>query len=83
MELRRITRLRFTLSDAELNAVVDMLAAGNPFAFHRRAWETLMTEVERRQDGRPAEDVRLWSGVYDTLPTPVQRMLSEHVSVDH
>ena len=78
MDIPRIRCLRFTLSDADLNAIVDILADDNPFVLHRRAWDALMTEVERRQDGGPAGDVRLWSGVYDTLPTSVQRMLSEH-----
>jgi hypothetical protein len=71
----RIRRLRFTVSDADLNEALDLLAPFSPSFFHRTAWETLTSERARREGGEPPEDLRLMSGVYETLPLPVQRLL--------
>jgi len=49
---------------------------------HRNAWETLMFEIERRQDGQPRREIEMMSGVFDTLPSAVQAMLRSHVSTE-
>jgi hypothetical protein len=71
----RIRRLRFTVSDADLNEALELLAPLSPSFFHHTAWEILTTELARREGGQPPEDLRLMSGVYETLPSAVQRLL--------
>lgn len=78
----RIQRLRFTLSDQELNEVIDVLSDFGASWLHRNAWETLMSEIERRQDGQPRRDIDIMSGVFDALPSVVQAMLRRHVSTE-
>jgi hypothetical protein len=80
MDDGRIQRLRFTLSDQELNEIIDALSDFGASWLHRNAWETLMSEIERRQDGEARRDVDIMSGVFDTLPAVVQAMLRNHVS---
>jgi len=79
--IKRLDRLRFTLTDIELNDAIDVLLRLGHGGRYSIGWDVLMTELERRQDGVPAEDVRMQSGVFDTLPRAVQGMLGEHVSV--
>ena len=80
MDSGRIRRLRFTLSDQELNGVVDRLSDFGASWLHRNAWEILMSEIERRQDGQASSDIELMSSVFDALPSVVQAMLHSHVS---
>jgi hypothetical protein len=80
--MKRRPRLRFTLTDIELDGAIDVfdcLIQGEGYPI---GWELLMTELERRQDGAPAEDVRMRSGVFDRLPSAVQEILGEHISVE-
>jgi hypothetical protein len=81
--IKRLDRLRFTLTDVELGDAIDVLSISVTASRHATGWDVLMTELERRQDGAPAEDVRLQSSVFDTLPSAVQEILGEHVSVKH
>jgi hypothetical protein len=78
MDTGRIRRLRFSLSDADLDEVVRSLAQHDPFALHQRAWEALAAERVRRERGQPPQEITLWSGVFETLPWTVQRRLSHH-----
>ena len=74
-------RLRFTLTDIELDDAIDVLLCLSRDERYPRGGDVLLTELERRQDGAPAEDVRMRSGVFDMLPNAVQEILGEHVSV--
>jgi hypothetical protein len=82
MDSGRIRRLRFTLSDVDLNGAIDVLSDFGAAWLHRTAWEILMSEMERRQDGQLRRDVELMSGVFDTLPSVVQAMLRNHASAE-
>lgn len=82
MPTRWIQRYRFRLTDPTLHGVVEMLAMRNIFALHPRAWDALMSEVDRRRRGEPAQDVVMWNGVYETLPSPVQAFLCNHVRIE-
>jgi hypothetical protein len=82
MDSGRIRRLRFTLSDRELNGIIDLLSDFGACWLHRNAWEILMSEMEQRQDGQPPRDIELMSGVFDTLPPAIQAMLRNHMSTE-
>lgn len=82
MDSERIRRLRFTLGDADLNLVIDLLSDFGASWLHRDAWEILMSEMEQRQDGMPARDIELWSSIFDSLPPVVQTFLRKHMSTE-
>lgn len=75
VENRRIRRLRFRLTDDELHAAIVLLGAFCPRVMHPRAWQTLTTELERRQAAQPPQDIEMMSGVFETLPSVVQARL--------
>jgi hypothetical protein len=78
----RIRRLRFTLSNGDLEAAIDLLSSFYPPVLHQRAWDIMMSEAERRQDGEAPLDIEMASGVFDTLPSVVQALLCHHVSAN-
>ena len=82
MDSGRVGRLRFNLSDHELNGVIDWLSDFGASWLHRNAWEVLMAEMERRQDGHPHREIELGSGVFDSLPSVIQVVLRDHVSTE-
>ena len=75
MENGRIRRLRFSLTDEELHATIDLLGAFCPSVVHPRGWQSLITELQRRQAAQPPQDVEMMSGVFETLPSVVQARL--------
>lgn len=82
MESGRIRRLRLSLTNEHLDAAIDLLSGFYPSVLHPRGWASLTTELERRHDGEPPQDVEMMSGVFQTLPSAVQGLLREHVRAD-
>lgn len=79
MDSGRIRRLKLSLTDDDLDVAIDLLSAFHPGVLHPRAWQSLTTELERRQDGRPPQDVEMMSGVFETLPWSVQGLLRHRI----
>ena len=78
----RTRRLRFRLTDDDLNDAIDLLCTFDGDAVHRDACETLRREAERREDGESPEDIQMPSAVFDTLPAAVQALLFNYVSAE-
>jgi hypothetical protein len=78
MDSGRIKRLRFTVSDENLERVIRALSGFYPSVLHPRAWASVMSEMEHRQAGRPPQAVVMMSGVFETLPSVVQALLRDH-----
>jgi hypothetical protein len=79
----RTRRLRFRLTDDDLDHAIDLLCSTfDGDAVHREACETLRREAERREDGEPPQDIQMSSAVFDTLPGAVQALLFNHVSAE-
>lgn len=66
--------LRFLLSDAALNALVEIVGRLNPF--NRELWDALMVEAERRLRGETAGEIVLPRRLLDSLPSVVQNLLA-------
>jgi hypothetical protein len=66
--------LRFLLSDAALNALVELVGRLSPL--DRELWDTLMAEVERRLRGESGGEVTLPRRVFDGLPAVVQNLFA-------
>ena len=79
MDSGRIRRLKLSLTDEDLDAAIHLLIAFHPGVLYPRAWASLTTERERRQDGQPAQDIQMMSGVFETLPASVQNLLRQHI----
>ena len=75
-------RLRFAVSDTNLNAAIDQLSCLPPDVVHHNARDILCTEAERREDGEPPHEIRMPSAVFDTVPDSVQRLLCDPVPAD-
>ncbi|HXU89386.1 MAG TPA: hypothetical protein VFQ62_11090 [Methylomirabilota bacterium] len=80
MSIRRIRRLRFSLTDADLAEMARSLAEHDPFSLHHHARHALASERARRDQGEPPQDITLWSGVFETLPWTVQRRLNDYAA---
>jgi hypothetical protein len=75
-------RLRFTLTDEDLDEAINLLCGFDAYAFHPDACDILMREVERRQDGETPQDIQIASRTFDRLPAVVRALLFNHVSVE-
>jgi hypothetical protein len=75
-------RLRFAVSDTNLNAAIDQLSGLPPDVLHRNAWDILCTEAERRDDGEPPHEIRMPSGIFDTVPDSIQRLLCDQARAE-
>ena len=78
----RIRRLHFALSNEDLDTAIDLLCGFDPHAFHHDAWDILMREAVRREDGHPPQEIEIASGLFEALPTVLQALLFNHVSAE-
>ena len=70
--------LWFSVDDATLATIYETMSRICPAALYPRAWDIVMKEMESRKAENPPGELKLPSGVFDTLPTEVQDVLRPH-----
>jgi predicted O-methyltransferase YrrM len=67
--------LWFHVSDAALQAAIDLLRPLKLLVTHNEAWQMLITENSRRELRSPASQVQLTQEAFDALPADVRALL--------